>query len=65
MLLDLESIDLMKKNSVVPCSTMPLVHGTGHFRGVVYVYCMYPTIVVEVRLPSVQLSAVAHFACCG
>lgn len=38
---------------------------TWHFRNVFYVYCIFPAFVAELLLPSVQLCAVALFACCG
>lgn len=36
-----------------------------HFNSVSFVHYLYSTIVPEPHLPSVQLTAMAHFVCCG
>ena len=61
----LESSDLYE--GILQCPVMQcfLFIRTWHFRGVSYVCWMYPTVVAEPCLLSVQSSILVFFACCG
>ena len=50
---------------MVPSSAILLFTRTRHFRGISYVGCVHLAVVAEPYLSLVQLSLMAHFACCG
>ena len=60
-----ENSSLMKKRSRSAMQCTVLLIRTRCFKGVSNVHCMCHSIVSESLLPSVQLSAMALFACCG
>lgn len=61
----IESNGSMKKRSYGPMIQCPLFTRTSCVSGVSYVGCVHTTVVADSCLPSVQLAAMAHFACCG
>ena len=65
MSLDIESNGLMKKRACGTLQYSLLSIKAMLFKGISHVCFVYPAVVVESHLPSVQSAAVVLFVCCG